>query len=118
VTIFRSQSHSPFLTGYYRLFLNDTPLYINNNGGAYNVRNIPASSPTSTISNALNNYYNTTEILVEQVTSSNVLDQICYTILYYGIKDPLPLTVNVSGMNGGSNSQFEVDVTVNRVYSN
>jgi hypothetical protein len=83
------QSHSAPISGTYTISQNGTLFQVGSS------TNIAASSTAPIIQNALNIFYNSTEISVVQVAPSQLVDQIVFSINYIGIQDPLDFTIDV-----------------------
>ncbi len=110
--MYRSQRHSPSISGTYSILQNGIPLIVGSS------TDIPANTYDSTLANAFNNYYNSSEITVNQVQFSQLADQIIFSIYFIGILNPPDISIDVSNLAGGKNDAFELSVVVNRNYSN
>ena len=97
-SVTRTQNHSAALAGTYRILLNGTtPLNISNNFNNYNIRDIPTSTSPSLIANAFNQYYSASDIKVDQVFGTQLVDSVVFTIFFLGVQNPLPIQIDASG---------------------
>lgn len=111
ITTFYSQQHSASIAGSYFIYIDNQPLLVNMK------KQIPATATSWDLTHAFNLFYNSSEISVNQVADTYIIDQIVYTICYIGIDNPLPLSINPSLLTGGVNSNFTAIITTNRNFT-
>lgn len=104
IKIFTAQAHSPYLSGSYSIMVNNSLLTV---GPSTNI-STPFSSAAASLATALNSFYNSSEIVVDQVVGTNYYDEEVITILYKGIADPLPISIDITKLAGGISSSVTV----------
>jgi hypothetical protein len=109
-----SQTHSPGIAGTYIFRVDGVPLSVYDSMFKLYSTTIQTTNSLGFLQAALRTRYNAPELEIISRNTQQLPDQFNFNILYFGVPNPLPITIDTSAMTGGTNDTLTVTITTLR----